>query len=104
MARPLFQSTMHSNTGLALPYPALAAEIAALLADTSVNVPPRIVAPLHGGGSLFVMPGSDTQVAMTKVISFTPGNVGTARPPFRGMCWCWTWRPESAVCFWTAPL
>lgn len=84
MARPLFQSTMHSNTELALPYPALAAEIAALLADTSVYVPPRIVAPLHGGGSLFVMPGSDTQVAMTKVISFTPGNVGTARPTIQG--------------------
>lgn len=69
---------------LALPYPALADEIAALLADSSVNVPARIVAPLHGGGSLFVMPGSDTRVAMSKIISFTPANAGTGRPTIQG--------------------
>ncbi len=71
-------------TAALLPYPALADEIARLLADPSVQVPPRLVQPLAGGGSLFVMPAADGRVAMTKLISFTPANAGTGRPTIQG--------------------
>lgn len=74
-----------SPAGTAWPTPsALADEIAALLQDPCVQVPPRLVQPLPGGGSLFVMPASDARVAITKLITFTPANVGTARPAIQG--------------------
>ncbi len=72
------------QTAARLPYPALVAEIAALLADDSVQVPERLVQPLAGGGSLFVMPAMDGQVAITKLITFTPANAGTPRPTIQG--------------------
>ena len=71
-------------TAARLPYPALAAEIAALLADPAVQVPPRLVQPLPGGGSLFVMPALDGRLALTKLISYTPANAGTGRPAIQG--------------------
>jgi 1-piperideine-2-carboxylate/1-pyrroline-2-carboxylate reductase [NAD(P)H] len=67
-----------------LPYPALVAQIRALLGDASAQVPERLVQPLAGGGSLFVMPAFDSRVAMTKLITFTPANAGTARPAIQG--------------------
>jgi ornithine cyclodeaminase len=67
-----------------LPYSALATEIAALLRDPAVRVPPRLVQPLPGGGSLFVMPALDGRIAITKLISYTPANAGTARPAIQG--------------------
>ncbi|MES2482696.1 MAG: delta(1)-pyrroline-2-carboxylate reductase family protein [Pseudomonadota bacterium] len=73
-----------TRTAAALPWPALAREITALLSDASVQVPPRLVQPLPGGGSLFVMPALDSRVAITKLISFTPGNAGTGRPAIQG--------------------
>ena len=71
-------------TARALPYPTLASEIAALLADPAVQVPPRLVQPLPGGGSLFVMPALDGRLAITKLISYTPANAGTSRPAIQG--------------------
>ena len=71
-------------TARALPYPALATEIATLLADPAVQVPPRLVQPLPGGGSLFVMPALDGRLAITKLISYTPANAGTGRPAIQG--------------------
>lgn len=73
-----------SATARILPYPALATEIAALLADPAVQVPPRRVQPLPGGGSLFVMPALDGRLAITKLISYTPTNAGTGRPAIQG--------------------
>ncbi|MFN4362250.1 MAG: delta(1)-pyrroline-2-carboxylate reductase family protein [Hylemonella sp.] len=73
-----------AQTAARLPYPALANEIAALLADPEVQVPPRLVQPLPGGGSLFVMPAHDARVAITKLISYTPANSGTGRPAIQG--------------------
>ncbi|MBX9872698.1 MAG: delta(1)-pyrroline-2-carboxylate reductase family protein [Burkholderiaceae bacterium] len=73
-----------AQTAARLPYPALATEIAALLADPGVQVPPRLVQPLPGGGSLFVMPAHDARVAITKLISYTPANAGTGRPAIQG--------------------
>jgi 1-piperideine-2-carboxylate/1-pyrroline-2-carboxylate reductase [NAD(P)H] len=72
------------QTAQALPYDALALEIAALLRDPTVTVPPRIVQPLHGGGSLFVMPAADAQVAITKLISFIPTNTQRGLPTIQG--------------------
>ena len=72
------------QTAQALPYDALVLEIAALLQDPTVAVPPRIVQPLHGGGSLFVMPAADAQVAITKLISFIPTNTQRGLPTIQG--------------------
>ncbi len=72
------------ETAHRLPYPALAAEIRALLADESVRVPDRLVQALPGGASLFVMPAFDSRIAITKLITFTPANAGTARPAIQG--------------------
>jgi ornithine cyclodeaminase len=72
------------QTAALLPYPALAEQVAQLLADKSVQVPPRLVQPLPAGASLFVMPAADARVAITKLITFTPANAGTARPTIQG--------------------
>lgn len=72
------------QTAQRLPYPALAQEIEALLRDTTVQVPPRLVQALPGGGSLFVMPALDQRLAITKLISYTPANTGTTRPAIQG--------------------
>jgi len=71
-------------TAQALPFPALAAAIEALLQDSSVRVPPRIVQPLPAGGSLFVMPACDARLAITKLISFVPDNAGRGLPAIQG--------------------
>lgn len=71
-------------TAAALPYPALADEIEALLRDPSVVVPARIVQPLPGGGSLFVMPATDARVAITKLITFVPDNGARGLPSIQG--------------------
>ena len=71
-------------TAARLPWSALADEIAALLQDNGVVVPQRAVLPLAQGGSLFVMPATDQAVAMTKLITLTPGNAGTGRPSIQG--------------------
>lgn len=72
------------QTAQALPYGVLAREIEALLQDASVDVPPRIVQPLHGGGSLFVMPAADAKVAITKLITFIAGNAPRGLPTIQG--------------------
>lgn len=73
-----------AHTAACLPYAALAAEIAALLRDASVHVPPRLVQPLPGDGSLFVMPAHDSRLAMTKLITFTPANQSLGLPTIQG--------------------
>lgn len=77
----LFDSTA---TAALLPWNALAQELAAVLQDPHVQVPPRIVMPLPAKGSLFCMPASDAQVAMTKLITFTPHNAASGRPTIQG--------------------
>lgn len=72
------------QTSALLPYPALAQEIAEVLADTSVQVPARLVQALPGGGSLFVMPALDRRITITKLITFTPSNAGSARATIQG--------------------
>ena len=75
---------MHEGTAALLPYGALATEIERVLRDPSVQVPPRMVQPLPGGASLFAMPAHDANTAITKLITFTPGNAGTGRATIQG--------------------
>ena len=72
------------QTASALPYLRLARSVRGLLLDPSVSVPPRIVQPLDGGGSLFVMPAADQQVAITKLITFVPDNPARGLPAIQG--------------------
>ncbi len=67
-----------------LPWSALADEIATLLLDDGIQVPPRSVLPLAAGASLFVMPASDRTVAMAKLITLTPGNAARGQPTIQG--------------------
>jgi 1-piperideine-2-carboxylate/1-pyrroline-2-carboxylate reductase [NAD(P)H] len=71
-------------TAACLPYPALVEEITKVLHDPVARVPPRLVQALPGGSSLFVMPAFDAEVAITKLITFTPANAGTERPTIQG--------------------
>lgn len=73
-----------NQTAARLPWPALVDELARLLKDDSVSVPARLVQPLPGGASLFVMPAHDSRVAIAKLITFTPRNAGTSRPTIQG--------------------
>ena len=72
------------ETAARLPYPALTARIREVLEDASVIVPERLVQPLAGGGSLFVMPAADSRIAIAKLITFTPANGGGPRPAIQG--------------------
>ena len=72
------------QTAARLPWAALVDEIEALLTDASVSVPPRTVLPMAAGAFLFAMPGCDARTAMTKLITFTPANMGTGRPTIQG--------------------
>jgi 1-piperideine-2-carboxylate/1-pyrroline-2-carboxylate reductase [NAD(P)H] len=72
------------ETTARLPYDKLLAQLRELLADASVQVPERLVQALPGGGSLFVMPALDSSIAITKLITFTPGNAGTDRAAIQG--------------------
>ena len=83
--KPTFKTILSAaDTERALPYPALAREIEALLQDPTVAVPARIVQALPGGGSLFVMPGADARVAITKLITFIPTNDMRGLPSIQG--------------------
>ena len=72
------------QTAAALPYLPLAKAIHALLLDASVKVPPRLVQPLFSGGSLFVMPASDSRLAITKLITFVADNPARHLPAIQG--------------------
>ena len=78
---PLLDAT---QTAQALPYPQLAQGIRTLLLDPSVRVPTRTVEPMAGGGSLFLMPAFDRQVAITKLISFVADNPARGLPAIQG--------------------
>jgi 1-piperideine-2-carboxylate/1-pyrroline-2-carboxylate reductase [NAD(P)H] len=73
-----------TQTANALPYSALADEIAALLRDASVQVPQRMVQALPGGGHLFIMPAHDARIAITKLITLTPANAARGMASIQG--------------------
>ena len=72
------------QTAARLPWSGLVDEIALLLQDTSVHIPPRLVQQLGGGASLFVMPAIDSHTAIAKLITLTPANAGSRRPIIQG--------------------
>jgi 1-piperideine-2-carboxylate/1-pyrroline-2-carboxylate reductase [NAD(P)H] len=84
MTSPANAIFSHTDTVRALPFPALAHEIEALLQDPAVRVPARIVQALPGGGSLLVMPAADGRVAITKLITFIPNNDRRGLPSIQG--------------------
>jgi len=73
-----------AQTAHALPYPALARHLEALLRDPTVTVPARLVQPLAGGGSFFVMPATDARLAISKLITFIPDNATRGLPSIQG--------------------
>ena len=73
-----------SQTAQRLPWAELVGEIEALLHDPQVRIPKRIVMPTANGAVLFVMPACDARVAMTKLITLTPANVGSDVPTIQG--------------------
>ena len=73
-----------AQTAARLPYPLLVRELALLLVDPSVQVPPRLVQQLPGGGCLFVMPAIDARTAITKLITFTPANASSGLATIQG--------------------
>lgn len=73
-----------SQTAERLPWAELVGEIEALLHDPQVRIPERIVMPTAHGAVLFVMPACDARVAMTKLITLTPANVGSDVPTIQG--------------------
>lgn len=72
------------QTAAHLPWASLVGEVARLLEDESVEVPARLVQALPGGGSLFVMPALDNRLAITKLITYTPGNAAKNLPSIQG--------------------
>ncbi len=73
-----------AQTADVLPYPALARQLESLLSDPTVTVPARLVQPLAGGGSFFVMPANDARLAISKLITFIPDNATRALPSIQG--------------------
>lgn len=71
-------------TADASPYPALVDALRAVLCDTAMSVPPRLIQSLPGGGSLFIMPAADARIAIVKMITFTPANAQYGAPAIQG--------------------
>jgi ornithine cyclodeaminase len=78
-----------TGTAARLPYPALAddiREVALARSSNAVQAPPRLALPLLAkpGAVLLVMPASDGDVAITKLVTVHPENPGHGRPTIQG--------------------
>ena len=91
------------QTADALPYPLLAQEIEHLLRDTSVMVPPRLVLRLSDQSSLFVMPASDTKLAITKLITWVADNPSRGLPAIQGEVMVFDVRDGRRLCLLDGP-
>ncbi|GFK92269.1 Delta(1)-pyrroline-2-carboxylate reductase 1 [Fundidesulfovibrio magnetotacticus] len=81
--------TVHDAAATArlLPWAPLADAVAAVLARKArglVHAPERLALPLPGGGTLLVMPASDPELAVTKLVSVSPGNPARGLPLIQG--------------------
>ena len=76
-----------TETTSRLPYPALADAIRGVAlarhSDT-VQAPPRLALPLPNRSVLLVMPASDGELAITKLVTVHPENPGHGRPTIQG--------------------
>ncbi len=91
------------QTADALPYQLLAQEIELLLVDTSVVVPPRLVQRLSDQSSLFVMPASDTKLAITKLITWVADNPARGLPAIQGEVMVFDVRDGRRLCLLDGP-
>lgn len=76
------------RTEAALPYPALAESLRAVLGSKvrgEAHAPPRLVLPLgETGASLLAMPASDAELAVTKLVTVHPCNAKRGLPTIQG--------------------
>jgi 1-piperideine-2-carboxylate/1-pyrroline-2-carboxylate reductase [NAD(P)H] len=75
------------ETAARLPYPDLAdsiREVALARTSGAVQAPPRLALPLPDGAVLLVMPASDEDLAITKLVTVHPENPGHGRPTIQG--------------------
>lgn len=75
------------ETAARLPYPDLAdaiREVALARSSGNAQAPPRIALPLPDGAVLLVMPASDGEVAITKLVTVHPQNPGRGLPTIQG--------------------
>ncbi len=77
------------ETAARLPYAALAdaiGEVALARSSGAVQAPPRLALPLLAkpGAVLLVMPASDEELAITKLVTVHPENPGHGRPTIQG--------------------
>ena len=77
------------ETAARLPYPELAdsiRDVAIARSSGGVQAPPRLALPLPGkpGAVLLVMPASDGDVAITKLVTVHPENAGRGLPTIQG--------------------
>jgi 1-piperideine-2-carboxylate/1-pyrroline-2-carboxylate reductase [NAD(P)H] len=76
-----------TQTAARLPYPDLAdsiREIALAKSSGGLQAPPRLVLPLQEGGVLLVMPASDREISITKLVTVHPENQGHGLPTIQG--------------------
>jgi ornithine cyclodeaminase len=76
-----------SETAARLPYAALAdaiREVALARPSGAVHAPPRLALPLPNRAFLLVMPASDEDLAITKLVTVHPENPGHGRPTIQG--------------------
>lgn len=75
------------ETASRLPYPELAdsiREIALAMNSGELQAPPRLVLSLSEGGVLLVMPASDQEISITKLVTVHPDNPGRGLPTIQG--------------------
>lgn len=75
------------ETASRLPYPALAdsiREVALAMSSGELLAPPRLVLSLSEGGVLLVMPASDQEISITKLVTVHPENAARGLPTIQG--------------------
>ncbi|HEX6709552.1 MAG TPA: delta(1)-pyrroline-2-carboxylate reductase family protein [Rubrobacter sp.] len=75
------------ETASRLPYPELAEsirEVALAMNSGELQAPPRLVLSLSDGGVLLVMPASDQEISITKLVTVHPDNPGRSLPTIQG--------------------
>jgi 1-piperideine-2-carboxylate/1-pyrroline-2-carboxylate reductase [NAD(P)H] len=75
------------RTAERLPYPELAdsiREVALAMSSDALHAPARLVLPLQEGGVLLVMPASDAEISITKLVTVHPENQGCGLPTIQG--------------------
>jgi 1-piperideine-2-carboxylate/1-pyrroline-2-carboxylate reductase [NAD(P)H] len=75
------------QTAERLPYPDLAdsiREVALAMSSGELQAPPRLALPLQEGGVLLVMPASDMEISITKLVTVHPENSKRDLPTIQG--------------------